>query len=79
MVLGRSESVRFRRAFDRADVAGNGELTTADAVRAYRELGGKATETEVCNNNPKLSDEKGSQPRCQSSRVSVVTPRDALI
>lgn len=47
MVLGTSESARFRRAFDRTDTAGDGELTTADAARAYRGLGGKATEKEV--------------------------------
>lgn len=47
MVLGRSESARFRRAFDRVDTSRDGELTTADAARAYRGLGGKATEKEV--------------------------------
>lgn len=49
MVLGKSESTRFRRAFDRADAFGDGELTTGDAVRAYRSLGGKTTEKEVRN------------------------------
>ncbi len=48
MVLGRSESARFRRAFDRADFSRDGQLTAADAARAYRELGGKPTEDEVC-------------------------------
>eukprot|EP00903_Cladosiphon_okamuranus_P006300 g6178.t1 len=46
-VLGRSESARFRRAFNRADTAGDGEVTTAGAARAYRSLGGTATENEV--------------------------------
>ncbi|CAM9744831.1 unnamed protein product [Scytosiphon promiscuus] len=53
-ILGRSESTRFRRAFDRADVSGDGELTAADAVRAYRELGSKASEPEVGNNNTSI-------------------------
>lgn len=47
MVLGRSESARFRRAFDRADFSRDGRVTSADAARAYRELGGKTTEDEV--------------------------------
>ncbi|CAB1112242.1 unnamed protein product [Ectocarpus sp. CCAP 1310/34] len=47
MVLGRSESARFRREFNKADFSRDGELTTADTVRAFRGLGGKATENEV--------------------------------
>lgn len=48
MVLGRSESARFKREFNKADFSRDGELTTADAVRAFRGLSGKATENEVC-------------------------------
>ncbi|CBJ33221.1 calmodulin-like myosin-light chain [Ectocarpus siliculosus] len=35
MVLGRSESARFRREFNKADFSRDGELTTADTVREF--------------------------------------------
>lgn len=47
LLLGRSESARFRKAFDKADNSRRGKLTVAEAARAYGSLGGKATETEV--------------------------------
>lgn len=58
-MLGRSESARFRRAFNRADTARDGELTTADAARAYRGLGGTATEKEVIMRPGKLTAKYG--------------------
>lgn len=47
LLLGRSESARFRRAFDRAGGMKDGGLTAAEAARACQDLGGRTTETEV--------------------------------
>ena len=48
LLLGRSETARFRNAFDKADNFRRGRLTAAEAARAYGgSLGGKATKTEV--------------------------------
>lgn len=47
LLLGRSELTRFQRAFDKADLLRDGELTVAEAARAYRGLGGEATKAEV--------------------------------
>lgn len=47
LLLGRSESERFRRAFDRAGGMKDGGLTVAEAARACQDLGGRTTETKV--------------------------------
>lgn len=47
MLLGASEAARFHRAFEKADVTGDKELTAGEAARACRGLGARATETEV--------------------------------
>lgn len=47
LLLGKSESARFRRAFDRAGGMKDGGLTAAGAARACQDLGGRTTEMEV--------------------------------
>ena len=72
--MGTSESARFRRAFDRADAMKGGELTTVEAARAYRDLGGRTTEAEV-----KMPEQRGYELHSEPTLRLDATRRETVV